>query len=147
LINSGRNDRLSPFLFNRKLHHEDEVRVNSATPQKIRAWFKFLDGTFKKYNIKSENIANCDETGSNMQEVAKFTYGKRGKSCNIVIPSDRSHASVMSCIFYTGYRVPEFYLFQGSPTTPVPDHFLVGGQPNCAAVHTKNGYMTKDSFR
>ena len=54
----------------------------------------------------------------------------------------------MACtIFANGYRAPEFYIFKGSPNTPVPKEYLNGANFFATAVHTECGNMDTAAMR
>ena len=131
----------------RKVVHTDIKRAKVASPDEIQQWVESLGETIKQYNLKDADMANCDETGLDLQDIVKKTYGFVGESSEVLVPQDRRRVSAMVAITQTGYRFPSFFIYPGSPGTSVDPEWLEDAGPQAMGVHTESGYMDTPTFK
>lgn len=142
-----RNPTVKP-LIGRKI---DIARVRCGGSGEISAYFTLLKDVIAKYKIKTCNIYNMDEHGTNlgasqhtkvMGEAEKAVRGVTHKKT----PENREWVSMIETISYSGRPVPPVVIFKGATpqTTWFPLHIAMIDLTGWKFACSQNGWTSND---
>jgi len=94
----------------------EDKRGRAANPYNNEAWYKLLEETLKKYNIKPENMYGSDEVGVQLrgQGERHYVFGPRTKAApRELTGGTRENVTVICTICADGTSVPPGIIFKG----------------------------------
>ena len=110
----------------------------------METFFDDLDSLIKQHNMLPEQIYNCDETGIQQNEANHYTLAKKGSHPSIVVPTQRSTCTILTCVNASGTYLPPLFIFKVKSISI--DNFLEE-TPDSTMFATDNGFITTEAFK
>lgn len=120
-------------------------RATSFNKYNVGKFFDNLQSILEKYNIKSYDIWNMDETGVTTVQKPNKVIARRGfKQIGAVTSAERgSLVTLAVAVGGTGNTIPPFFVF---PRVHFKEYFIRNGPTGCQGGSNPSGWMTEDLF-